>query len=83
MNSTRTAGIDRRFHVRLAEHAHGGRVLAEASFEAAGALFAEEWAPHPESGAVVTVIVRDAESGEERCYRIDLDDGAATPCAAT
>jgi hypothetical protein len=68
-----------RFHVRLAEHVHGGRVLAEATFEAAAVAFAEEWAPHPESGMLV-LVVRDEYSGEERCFRIDLEGGIAAPC---
>ena len=71
----------RRFNVRLRDqNAHGGRVLTEASHEAAGVAFAEDWAPHPETGADVAVIVRDLESGEERCFHIDLAAGDAEPC---
>jgi hypothetical protein len=70
---------ERRFNVRLRDH-HGARHVIEASFEAAGVAFAEEWAPHPDTGGEVAVIVRDEESGEERCYRIDLGAGDAAPC---
>ena len=35
---------------------------------------------HPEADADVAVIVRDEDSGEERCFRIELSDGEAAPC---
>jgi hypothetical protein len=74
--------VARRFNVRLRHQgAHGGRVLTETSFEAAGVAFAEDWAPHPETGADVAVIVRDEETGQERCFRIDLAAGDAEPCS--
>ncbi|HZZ89828.1 MAG TPA: DUF5961 family protein [Caulobacteraceae bacterium] len=76
---TQPIATARRYHVRLAEHVHGGRIVAEASFEAAGVAFAEDWS-HAEPDAEIRVIVRDEDSGEERCYRIDLADGETAPC---
>ena len=55
----------RRFNVRLRDQgAQGSRVLTEASHEAACVAFAEEWAPHPETGAHVAVIVREIMEAE-------------------
>jgi hypothetical protein len=74
---------ERVFSVRLGDPAtHGGQLVTEASFEAAGVAFCGEWAPHPEIGAEVAVIVRDEETGQERCFRIDLAAGGAAPCEA-
>jgi hypothetical protein len=76
-----TDTVPRRFNVRLRDQTtHGGRVLTEVSYEAAGVAFAEDWAPHPAAGAEVAVIVRDEETGQERCFRIDLAAGDAEPC---
>jgi hypothetical protein len=69
----------RAFHVRLlAETAHGGLVVEEASFEAAAIAFLEREAPADADEA--RVLVCDAETGHERCFRIDLASGAAEPC---
>jgi hypothetical protein len=68
----------RAFHVRLvAESAHSGLVVREASFEAAALAFLERDAPA--GGAEAAVIVCEAETGHERCFRIDLASGAARP----
>jgi hypothetical protein len=79
VNKTPTG--DRMFVVR-ARHVdrHHGRRLAEASFEAAAIAYAEDHPPSPESGSEISIIVRDAESGREQCFRIDLDTGEAAPC---
>jgi hypothetical protein len=67
------------FHVRLgAAEGRGGLVVEEASFEAAAIAFLEREAPQEEDDAVV--IVCDAETGHEHCFRIDLSSGAARPC---
>ena len=46
----------------------------------AALIFAEHWTgadlSHP-----VAVVVRDAVSGEQQCFTIDLDAGEAGPCA--
>ena len=72
---------ERWFNVRLGDRpSHGGRRLVELSFEAAGVAFAEHWAPHPDAGGEVAVIVRDEDTGVERCFRIELATGEAEPC---
>ena len=69
----------RAFHVRLCDDAgRGGLVVQEASFEAAAVAFLERDAPADGDEAVV--IVCDADTGHERCFRIDLSTGAAAPC---
>ena len=71
----------RRFRVR-ARHADGqhGRLVSEASFEAAAIAYVEDVHPVTEEGDTVGVIVRDLESGHEHCFWIDLDTGQAAPC---
>jgi hypothetical protein len=69
----------RAFHVRLRDlDGRGGIVVEEASFEAAAVAFLEREAPA--DGEEAVVIVWDAETGHERCFRIDLASGAAAPC---
>ena len=69
----------REFHVRLiAETAHAGLVVEEASFEAAAIAFLEREAPADQAEA--RVVVCEADTGHERCFRIDLATGAAEPC---
>jgi hypothetical protein len=70
------------FNVRLGDRpSHGGRRLSEVSHEAAGVAFAEDWAPHADAGGEVAVIVRDEDTGIERCFRVELATGEAEPCA--
>ncbi len=59
-----------------------------ASYEAAAVGYLEDVSSvigaeddETEAGATVQVIVRDLEHGGEHCFRIDLDTGAAWPCA--
>jgi hypothetical protein len=67
------------FHVRLSDGgAHSGLVVEEASFEAAAIAFLEREAPA--DGPEARVVVCDAETGHERCFRIDLASGEASPC---
>jgi hypothetical protein len=69
----------RAFHVRLvAETAHSGLVVREASFEAAAIAFLERGAPADDEA--VAVVVCDDETGLEHCFRIDLASGRAEPC---
>lgn len=68
-----------RVHARDDDRSHGHAVNA-ASFEEAAVAFVELWRPPVDTDNEVSVIVREAESGVELCYRIDLDGGDATPC---
>ncbi|HEY5288548.1 MAG TPA: DUF5961 family protein [Caulobacteraceae bacterium] len=69
----------RAFHVR-ARHidAHHGHIVSEASFEAAAIAYVERY-PHDLEGEL-RVIVRDAASGQEHCFIIDMDTGETGPC---
>jgi hypothetical protein len=67
-----------RVHARD-DRSHGHAVEA-ASFEDAAITFVEMWSPPVDAGNEVSVIVREADSGLELCYRIDLDSGDAAPC---
>ncbi|MDR7117209.1 DUF5961 family protein [Caulobacter sp. BE254] len=67
-----------RVHARD-DRSHGHAVEA-ASFEDAAIAFVEMWRPPVDAGNEVSVIVREADSGLELCYRIDLDSGDAAPC---
>jgi hypothetical protein len=53
------------------------RAAEAASFEEAAVIFAEDW--HGQ-GAALRIVVADAESGEERCFTVDLTTGEAAPC---
>jgi hypothetical protein len=68
-----------RVHARSDDHRHGHSVEAT-SFEDAAVAFVELW--HPPVGAdnEVSIIVQEAGSGVEHCFRIDLDSGEAAPC---
>jgi hypothetical protein len=67
-----------RVHARD-DRSHGHAVEA-ASFEEAAIAFVEMWRPPVDADNEVSVIVREAESGVELCYRIDLDGDDAAPC---
>ena len=70
---------DRSFSVR-ARDSHHARVVKEASFEAAAVAYVEDFAPAPDHDHGVNVIVRDIDSGHERCFQIDLESGQTAPC---
>jgi hypothetical protein len=50
------------------------------SYEDAALAFVEEWRPAADADSEVQIIVRDANSGREQCFRIDLFSGEAAPC---
>jgi hypothetical protein len=50
------------------------------SYEDAALAFVEEWRPAADAEGEVQIIVRDADSGREQCFRIDLFSGDAEPC---
>lgn len=68
-----------RVHARGDELHHGHSVDA-VSFEDAAVAFVELWHPPVDADNEVSVIVREADSGVEHCFRIDLDNGEAAPC---
>ena len=71
-----------RFEVRARhESAHAAvRIVEEASFEAAAVAYAETLHFPPDDGESVSVIVRDAESGHEHCFTVDLETGESGAC---
>jgi hypothetical protein len=75
------AHLDRRFSVR-ARHVddHHAKHVSEASFEAAAIAFVEDLPVSVDEDSEIRVIVRDLDSGHERCFRVDLDSGDAAPC---
>ncbi len=57
-------------------------VPSATSAQDAALQFAEHWLPNVTNGAdSMSIIVRDAETGHEQCFMIDLDSGDAAPCA--
>jgi hypothetical protein len=72
---------DHRFSVQ-ARHVgpHHARIVAEPSFEAAAVAYVEDLHDLAGAGEAVSVIVRRLSTGEEHCFRIDLDTGEPRPC---
>lgn len=63
-----------RYHIRAHTDPHG-RLVDHAGFEAAAASFVED---HPCGGdESVRLVVCDIESGEERCFVVDLTGGVS------
>lgn len=62
------------------EPPHRAHTVEAESFECAAVAFAEVWAPEAltESGQPASVLVRDPERGDERCFTIEF--GEAEPC---
>jgi hypothetical protein len=73
----------RHFSVR-ARHldSHHSRLVEEASFEAAAVAYVENLleVAAEDDRSVVSVVVREVESGHEHCYLMDLDSGETTTC---
>ncbi|NQE63749.1 DUF5961 family protein [Caulobacter sp. RHG1] len=65
-------------------HPHGrhGRAVDEPTAEAAALAYLEDFGGDPDEDDVVAVVVRDAETGREQCFRIDLATGETAPCSA-
>lgn len=68
-----------RVHARH-DDGHRGHVIDAVSFEDAAVAFVELWHPPVDADGDVSVIVRQTTSGQEHCFRIDLDNGEAAPC---
>jgi hypothetical protein len=71
-------------HTFLAHASNDGRVHAHPVPDASSALeaailFVERWAPEAIDGEV-QITVRELETGQEQCFRIDLGQGLAGPC---
>lgn len=70
-----------KFYAHASSEGSGrGHLVAEAtSFEDAAIRFAEDRLDAEEEGQV-KVIVRDAETGEQHCFCVDVGDETAAPC---
>lgn len=67
------------YQVRL-HHGGGRRALGGESFEAAALAYLEECHPPADAMGEVVVIVRDAASGAEQCFRIEAGGGRIEAC---
>ena len=66
-------------HARDEARSHAHFVAGAESLQDAALRFAEHWgAPAPDGE--VRLIAFDGDTGEERCFCIDLDAGEAGPC---
>jgi hypothetical protein len=71
----------RKFCVHAADLGHSSRIVEEASFEAAAVAYAEDYPLIVGEDDDLRVIVQDMDSGQEHCFRINLDTGSTAPCA--
>lgn len=73
-------------HSRYYAHArdegrHRKHLVPQAtSLQEAALIFAEHWTAS-DPAAEVSIIVEDADTGEQQCFMIDLGSGEAEPCA--
>jgi hypothetical protein len=72
---------ERRFYAHASAEGSGrGHLVADAStFEDAAIRFAEDRLDAEEDGQV-RVIVRDAQTGEQHCFCVDVGEETAEPC---
>lgn len=71
---------DRSFSVHgLSDAPARGRRIPAASFEEAALSFLDAYGSQDE-GDEVALMVEDCESGERRCFRVDLATGATAAC---
>lgn len=71
----------RQFAVHAAhENRDQGHHVEGESFEAAAVAFVDAWHPTVDAEGDVAVIVREADSGHEQCFRIDVETGETRPC---
>ena len=67
-------------HAREEERGRAHPVPGAVSLQDAALRFAEHWTG-ADGGGEVRVIARDGDTGEERCFCIDLGGGEAEPCS--
>ena len=67
--------------VHARDDGHRAHELKAEGFVDAAAAFVEHWLPDAlQAGGEVSLVVRDAETGERHRLTIDLDTGEAEPC---
>jgi hypothetical protein len=60
---------------------HQVHSIAGLTFQEAALTFVEHWSPPVDADHEVSVMVVDRESGEQQCFRFNLETGEAGPCA--
>jgi hypothetical protein len=55
-------------------------LVEETTFEAAAIAYVEDFPLSIDGGLDISVIVRDVDTGQEHCFRIDLETGETAPC---
>jgi hypothetical protein len=60
---------------------HHARVLEEKSFEAAAVAYVEDFHPQLTDEHEISVVVREVGTGQEHCFRIELESGETSPCS--
>jgi hypothetical protein len=74
-----TQSLQRSFAVRSADEARACGLRVEGlSFEDAALHFLED--RHVDGDGEVHLMVEDCASGEQQCFRIDLETGESAPC---
>jgi hypothetical protein len=70
-----------RVHARQFDHPQA-HLVSEASFEAAAVAYLEGWPHAGLDDSTISLVVRDLATGDEHCFRLDLDldTGATAPC---
>lgn len=59
------------------QHSH---LVEGESFEAAALSFVEQWHPAIDGGDEVAIVVREADTGREVCFHVDMQSGQTAPC---
>ena len=78
---SQTTILQRQFCVRgVAGTAARAHLVEGVSFEDAALHFVEDHHPVAHADDEVSLYVEDVESGEQQCFRIDLETGEAAPC---
>lgn len=71
----------RRFSVHVGgDVRRRARMVEGLSFEDAALQFVEDVHPAADADGDAAVIVEDCETGEQQCFRIDLETGESAPC---
>jgi hypothetical protein len=76
------AANDRDFRVHArhvsVQHAH---IVSEGSFEAAAVAYMEDYPHEISATAEISILVQEVASGQEHCFRVDIDTGETQPCS--
>ena len=71
--------IPRHFRVRARhEDAHSGRLVSEASFEAAAIAYVEHLAVLADQKSDISVVVHDVHTGHEHSFSVHVEGGDVT-----